>query len=30
MSNGKTKLEHQSKNRGNKTRTSGDKRSRGR
>jgi hypothetical protein len=29
MSNGKTKLEHQSKNRGNKTRTSGDKKSRG-
>lgn len=29
MSNGKTKLEPQSKNRGNKTRTRGDKRARG-
>lgn len=29
MSNGKTKLEHQSKNRGNKTRTKGDRKARG-
>ena len=29
MSNGKTRLEPQSKNRGNKTRTKGDRRSRG-
>lgn len=29
MANGKTKLEHQSKNRGNKTRTKGDRKARG-
>lgn len=29
MSNGKTRLEHQSKNRGNKTRTKGDRKARG-
>lgn len=29
MSNGSTRLEHQSKNRGNKTRTPGDRRARG-